>query len=209
MAETPSPEELHTRLNGGGVFVAFDTETTGLSPVSDRLTEIGAVKFDRHGIMARFSTLIDPGIPIPPEITELTGISNSMTDGKPPAEAAVEDFLRFAGGMPLIAHNAGFDISFLTAALSAAGKPAPGNQVIDSKLMAGKVFPGLKSYSLQKLAAGFGINVISAHRAEDDARVCMELFLLCLNKELNESAGGGINPWGLSQDQQENPSCRP
>lgn len=188
MTETPSPGKLYALLQEGGVFTAFDTETTGLSAVSGRLTEIGAVKFDRNGITARFSTLIDPGIPIPEEITELTGITNSMTDGKPPAPEAAADFIRFAGGSCLIAHNAGFDMSFLNAALAAAGKPPPDNPVLDTKQIAAMVFPGLESYSLQNLAARFGINVVSAHRAEDDARVCMELFLLCLGEAVRGTA---------------------
>lgn len=160
--------------------MAFDTETTGLSAASCHITEIGAVKFDVRGIVARFATLVDPGEPIPHEITALTGITDRMVRGKPTAHAAASDFMRFCGGAPLVAHNAGFDISFISAALADAGEPPPANTVLDTKALAVEAFPGLKSYALQNLAAEFGIQVLAAHRAEDDARVCMELFIRCL-----------------------------
>jgi DNA polymerase III epsilon subunit-like protein len=81
----------------------------------------------------------------------------------------------------LIAHNAQFDVNFINEELARIGKPTLGNRVIDTLVFAREMFPGLPNYKLQSLATKFGITAIDAHRAEDDARVCMELFLVCVN----------------------------
>ena len=89
--------------------MAFDVETTGLSAASDRLTEIGAVLFSGGKVLDTFSTFVDPGMHIPANITELTGIKDSDVAGAPSEAEAMRAFLDFCGGRPLIAHNAAFD----------------------------------------------------------------------------------------------------
>jgi len=191
-------------------FVAFDLETTGLEPRQHRIVEIGAVKFDRRGPIGRFSVLIDPGVPMPPDASRVNGITDAMLAGRPTLDAVLPDFLRFVGDGVLVAHNSGFDCSFVNAALAARWRdpaaadaqgsllaaldetpddagpttwrapfPALPHRVVDTLAFAKQVFPGRPRYKLQDLAASLGIDAREAHRAEDDARVCMELFVKC------------------------------
>jgi len=165
---------------GGAVFVAFDLETTGLEPRRDKIVEIGAVKFNRMGIIARFSTLINPGIPMPEEAGRVNNISDEMLRGKPSLDEALPDFLSFIGKTVLAAHNAPFDCGFINAKLKT---PLP-NPIADTLVFSREVFRGLPSYSLQNLAAALRIPVRDAHRAEDDARLCMEILVRCLEKRI-------------------------
>lgn len=175
-------------------FTVFDTETTGLDPKLNRVVEIGGIRFDGRGIAARFNVLVNPGVPMPSEVTKINGITDDMLRGQPASSVALPDFLRFIGESVLIAHNAPFDVSFINEELARIGLPALKNRVIDTRIFAKETFPNLPKYALQELAVRFHIDVMDAHRAEDDARVCMELFLVCL-KELTAK-----NP-GLTGDQ--------
>ena len=157
------------------VFVAFDTETTGLDPASGRIVEIGAVKFDRRGIIARYNVLINPEMPMPEEAGKVNGITDAMLKDKPLIAAVFPDFFDFIGTGVLVAHNAPFDINYLT------------NKVVDTRIFAKEVYTGLSSYALQDLAVQLGITALEAHRAEDDARVCMELFEKILNRFLKNN----------------------
>lgn len=177
--------------SAGSSFTAFDTETTGLEPRVNRVVEAGAIRFDGRGIVSRFNVLINPGVPMPPEVTKINGITDAMLKGQPDAAIAIPDFLRFLGTTVIIAHNAPFDVNFINAELSRIGKPPLTNKVVDTRLFAREMFPGLPKYALQDLAQRFGITAKEAHRAEDDARVCMELFLVCL-KELEKKHGTGL-----------------
>lgn len=164
------------------VFTAFDTETTGLEAAKNKVVEIGGIRFDSRGIRARFNVLVNPLMPMPGEVTKINGITDAMLAGQPDASVAFPDFLRFAGDTILIAHNAPFDVDFVNAELGRLSLPGLRNRVVDTRLLAKELFPGLPKYSLQELAVRFGIEAKDAHRAEDDARVCMELFLVCVKK---------------------------
>lgn len=173
-------------------FTAFDTETTGLEPKTNRVVEVGGIKFDSRGEISRFNTLVDPHVPMPPEVTKINGITDAMLKEQPDAAAVLPDFLRFIGKTALIAHNAQFDVNFINEELKRIGLPPILNRVIDTRLFAREMFPGLPKYALQDLAVRFGINAVDAHRAEDDARVCMELFRVCvseLSKRMGVNAG--------------------
>lgn len=169
------------------VFVAFDTETTGLDPAAGRIVEIGGVKFDRQGPISRFNMLMNPEMPMPEEAGKVNGITDAMLQDKPLIAAALPDFLTFIGSAVLVAHNAPFDISYVNAELKRAGQPALVNKVVDTRIFAREVLPGLSSYALQDLAAQLGITALEAHRAEDDARVCMELFEKTLTRFLKNN----------------------
>ena len=169
----------------GKIFIAFDTETTGIKSSTDFLIEIGAVKFSCDGIIDKpFSALIKPPVPITNFIENLTHITNEMVENQPEAKHAVTDFLSYIGNEKsiLIAHNAPFDLGFLQAQLERMSFPPLKNQCIDTLPLARLAYPKLRNleekgkYTLQSLAKRFGIKVESAHRACDDARVCMELF---------------------------------
>lgn len=164
------------------VFTAFDTETSGLEPKLNRVVEAGAIRFDALGISARFNALINPKIPMPAEVTRINGITDAMLMHEPDAAAILPDFVEFLGNTVLVAHNAPFDVAFINEELARIGRPPLANRVVDTRLLAKEAFPGLPNYKLQDLASRFGITAVDAHRAEDDARVCMELFLVCLEK---------------------------
>ena len=161
----------------GNTFVAFDTETTGLSAQRERIIEIGAVKFDRSGEIARFGTLLDPERPIPAKITEITGITDDMVREMPTAKAAVPDFLEFSKGCVVVAHNAPFDLQFLNWELIRLGLDTLQNRTVDTLRLSRAVFPRLKCWKQPFLAETLSIPVREAHRAWDDARVCMEIFV--------------------------------
>ena len=169
-------------------FIAFDTETTGLDPALGKIVEIGAVKFDRRGIVARYNVLINPEMPMPEEAGKVNGITDEMLKDKPLIAAVFPDFFDFIGMGVLVAHNAPFDINYVNTELKRVGKPPLTNKVVDTRIFAKEVFPGLSSYALQDLAVQFGITALEAHRAEDDARVCMELFEQILSRFLKNNS---------------------
>ena len=168
-------------------FIAFDTETTGLDPVSGRIVEIGAVKFDQRGVIARYNVLINPEMPMPEEAGKVNGITDEMLKDKPLIADVFPDFFDFIGTGVLVAHNAPFDINYVNAELKRLKKLSLTNKVVDTRIFAKEVYTGLSSYALQDLAVQFGITALEAHRAEDDARVCMELFEQILSRFLKNN----------------------
>lgn len=176
--------KLQSLLDSGATFIAFDTETTGLSSTSDRVIEIGAVKFDKTGIIDKFETLINPQKPIPVECTEINHITNEMVKDAPTAEVALKEFSDFIKDGILIAHNANFDLNFINEELERAKLPQTKNKAVDTLTFVRWAYPLLGKYNLQLMARLMDINVTDAHRAFDDARVCMEVF----NKTLKDTA---------------------
>ncbi len=164
------------------VFTVFDTETTGLDPRTNRVVEIGGIRFDTKGISARFNVLMNPDTFMPSEVTRINGITDAMLAGQPKAASVIPDFLRFIGDSVLIAHNAPFDVSFINEELLRLGLSPLRNKILDTRIFAKDIFAGLPNYKLQDLALRFGIEALNAHRAEDDARVCRDLFLVCFDK---------------------------
>lgn len=163
-------------------FVAFDFETTGLNPTTDRIIEIGAVRFRDRATVGEFQTMVDPQMPIPPASTDVSGITDAMVAGAPPTEEAIGRFLAFASGAVLIAHNAPFDMGFLRNAVERLGLPQPGNLVIDTQVLASKAFPMLRSYALQNLVDHFSFPRNNAHRALDDSTMCRRVFERCADQ---------------------------
>jgi len=166
------------------VFVAFDLETTGLSPQIDRVVEIGAVKFVDGQETDRFGALVNPDMLMPPGAAAVNGITDDMLVGKPFIRDVLPEFLRFSEGAVLVAHNASFDLGFINSAMGRLGKGRLSNDFVDTRVMAQKAFPGRANYKLQSLALDLGVKSLDAHRAVDDARVCQEVFQACL-KQLN------------------------
>lgn len=186
-------------LYNQATFVAFDTETTGLKPEESKVVEIGAVKFNKDGVLSRFSVLIDPECHMPEEAGAINHITDEMLKGKPLFKEIAKDFLRFIKNSILVAHNASFDIAFINAELKRCKIGKITNKVIDTLIFSREVFPRLDSYKLQELAKRFEIVAFEAHRAEDDARVCMELFNIVAMK-FNEANQDMIPYWEKNID---------
>lgn len=165
----------------GATFCAFDTETTGLLAANGHIVEIGAIRFDRNGTLDCYSTLINPGCPMPPDATRINNITNEMLRDCPSAEQIIPSFLEFSQDTILVAHNAGFDVRYMNIELERAGFSMLRNKVVDTLNLSKRIFPDLPNHRLQTLAYHLGIKSLHAHRAADDARVCMEVFIKCLS----------------------------
>lgn len=183
---------------GSVTFVAFDFETTGLYPATDRIVEFGAVKFHGGTEVDRFARLANPGMPISPDAAAVSGISDADVAGEPPVDEVVPEFVAFLEDAVLMAHNAPFDLGFLRAAVQRLDRTDIGNTIIDTQVLAMKAFPRRKSYGLQNLANELGLPPNRAHRACDDAIMCMRLFNRCVEElsfmgelELGEVLTGG------------------
>lgn len=159
-------------------FVVVDLETTGGSSQTEAITEIGAVKVRGGEVLGEFATLVDPGRSIPPQITILTGITDSMVYDAPRIDAVLPPFLEFIRGCVLVAHNAPFDVGFLKAACARLGLPWPGPAVVDTVRLARKVLSRdeAPSVRLSALAPLLGARVAPDHRALTDARATVDVL---------------------------------
>ena len=164
-----------------GEFCVFDTETTGLDPGVEYLTEIGAVIVRNGEVVEEFDTFVKPGKLITPKITELTGITNEMVADAPGEKEALEAFLRFADGRILVAHNAhAFDIRFLKAAAKRSGisfEPT----YIDTLTMAQAMYPGLHNYKQGTINKHLELPSYEAHRACEDSAALGRIFCVMLS----------------------------
>jgi DNA polymerase-3 subunit epsilon len=172
-----------TAFRAGEVFTAFDIETTGLDNRRDCIVEIGAIRFSSQGIIDRYSRLIDPGLPMPAGAGKVNNITDAMLVGQPFIREVLPVFLRFAGDSVIVAHNAPFDCGFVNQSLSrfyddgyVSCAPLP-NRVLDTLPLARHLLSGMPHYNLQELSASLGFKAETAHRALDDARLCMEIFI--------------------------------
>lgn len=159
-------------------FVVVDLETTGGSPQTAQITEIGAVKVQGGQVLGELQTLVRPRTPIPAFITLLTGISNSMVADAPSIDTTLPAFLEFAQGSVLVAHNAGFDVSFLKAAAAETGHPWPGFAILDTVRLARQLVhkDEAPNHKLASLAQLFGAATTPDHRALHDARATVDVL---------------------------------
>lgn len=167
-------------------FVVFDIETTGLDAERNRITEIGAVKIQNGQEIERFSTFVNPGVPIPENIIKLTGITDDMVEDAPCIETILPSFLEFAEGLPLVAHNAAFDVGFIRHNARKIGMKLT-NPVIDTLQMSRVLFHELKRHKLDVVAKHLGIKLENHHRAVNDSIACAGIFSKCMEilKEKN------------------------
>jgi DNA polymerase-3 subunit epsilon len=159
-------------------FTVVDVETTGWSPEESSITEIGAVRISGGQVREEFTALVNPGHAIPPDIAVLTGISDAMVAHAPPMTAVLPGFLDFARGRVLIAHNAPFDVGFLSAACTACGVLWPACQVLDTVVLARQVLgeDEVPNHKLSTLASFFGARTPPCHRALADARATADVL---------------------------------
>ncbi|MFL6138312.1 MAG: DEDD exonuclease domain-containing protein [Frankiaceae bacterium] len=180
-------DELGTPLRDV-TFVVVDLETTGGSPATSQITEIGAVKVRGGERLGTFQTLVDPGESIPPFITVLTGITDAMVIAAPRIDAVLPAFLEFARGAVLVAHNAPFDVGFLRAACDHAGRAWPGFATIDTARLARRALtrdeaPDCKLATLARL---FRAAVLPCHRALADAEATVDVLHALLDRLGNQ-----------------------
>ncbi|HEX2049388.1 MAG TPA: DEDD exonuclease domain-containing protein [Actinomycetota bacterium] len=181
-------EDLGTPL-AAVTFCVVDLETTGGSPATCGITEIGALKVRRGEVTGTFHTLVDPGTPVPAFVRLLTGIDDAMLSDAPGVEAVLPSFLEFAGGAVLVAHNARFDVGFLDAALRRAGYPALANRVVDTAALARKVLAGeVPDHRLATLARHLRCAHQPCHRAFQDVLATTDV----LHALIERVAGFGV-----------------
>jgi DNA polymerase-3 subunit epsilon len=162
-------------------FVVVDVETTGWEPEAARITEIAAVRVSGGRVRQVFSSLVNPGCPVPEPVAALTGITDALVAGAPAIADVLPGFLAFAGGAVLTAHNAPFDVGFISAACQACGLAWPGFTVLDTVAIARVMLsPGeVPDCKLATLASYFGTAVPPRHRALADALATADV-LECL-----------------------------
>ena len=185
------------------IMTVFDIETTGLSSISCKITEIGAVKIQGGEVIDVFNTFADPEGHIPEEITKLTGITDDMVKGAPSQREAVEAFLEFAGDTLLIAHNAGFDIGFVRKVCDDNRTPFK-NSYLDTVSLSRYVNPELKKHTLDSVAEFYKLGDFNHHRASDDAEMLARIFFKMVDRlstegirtleEVNSSMAGTADP---------------
>lgn len=157
-------------------FVIFDVETTGLNAYSERITEIGAVKIIDGKVVENYSSFVNPKKPIPVKITELTGITNEMVKDAPDEVEAIPSFFKFCEGCVLVAHNAQFDMRFISAAAKRLNLDV-NFKYIDTVAVSRAIFPNLKNHKLDTVVDYLGLGGFNHHRACDDAKILSKVFL--------------------------------
>ena len=167
--------------NGAGqsldhTCVVFDIETTGFSPLKNRIIEIGAVRVEEGRIVDKFSSFVNPDVPIPFEIEKLTGINDNMVLDAPKIDRVLPEFLEFCRGAVMVAHNAGFDISFIKENARQQGLEF-NPTVLDTVSLARVLLPNLNRFKLDTVAKELKINLANHHRAVDDAGATAEIFV--------------------------------
>jgi len=162
-------------------FVAFDVETTGLDSQTDKIVQVGAVRFDRRGAGETYEQLVNPGRRVPEEALAIHGITDAMLAAGPPMREVLPRVVRFFGDSVLVAHNAQFDIGFFEAAFAEAGVEPPPNPILCTRELAHRIFPGLPDYKLTTLVRVLNIRAGRHHRALADASCDAEIFRRCLD----------------------------
>ncbi len=157
-------------------YVVFDLETTGLSPNTCKIIEIGAVKVENGQIVDRFSTFVNPKEPIPYKIEELTSIRDDMVIDAPTIEEILPEFMKFCEGSIMVAHNAEFDMSFIKKNCDRQGISYDFT-IGDTMTLAQLLLPNLNRFRLDTVAKAIGVHLGNHHRAVDDAACTADIFL--------------------------------
>ncbi len=167
------------------MYAIVDVETTGGSAKTDRIAEIAVYLFDGQKIVSSYSTLVNPGIRMPPFITKLTGITNDMLTTAPTFEEVADKILQITNEAIFVAHNVDFDYAYVKMEFKRLGQSFERRKLCTVNLSR-RILPGFHSYSLGKLCDALGIVVENRHRAAGDALATTELFKLLLQSDLNK-----------------------
>ena len=190
-------------------FVFFDTETTGFSPQTDRIIEIGAVKWHKGIVVATREWLIHPGRPIPVQATDVHGITDEMVAGSPEFGDIYPEFITFIDGAVLVAHNAPFDIRHMCAEATRHGFAPPENAVLDSLTLAREIYPNAPAHSLQVLKEHLHLEHHNSHRAKEDALLTQSLFARMLKDDPTATLHGWMRVAGQHFDPSPGPFTAP
>ena len=183
-------------------YVVFDLETTGFSPEVNRIIEIGAVKVQNGAIVDKFSTFVNPEVPIPFRIEQLTSINDSMVIDAPVIADILPEFMKFCEGCVMVAHNADFDMSFIKKNCQRLDIPcAP--TIVDTVALARVLLPNLNRFKLDTVAKALGVSLDNHHRAVDDAGCTAEIFVkfIAMLKDRGVSTLDEVNALGTSSVQ--------
>lgn len=167
------------RKRTGGEFISVDIETTGLSQYENHIIELAAVKFKSAKVVDIFSTLVNPKVPIPANITKHTGIDDHMVLNAPTIHEIFHEFIRFIGNEKLVFHNAAFDMRFLRKTANDFGYTID-NDVVDTLQLSRKKLPHLQNHKLQTLVWHFNIKTDGKHRALADSYATGHVYIECL-----------------------------
>ena len=180
-------------------YVVFDIETTGFSATSDRIIEIGAVKVKAGEITDYYSTFVNPEVPIPFEITNLTSITDDMVMDAQTIDKVLPEFLEFVGDAALVAHNAGFDVGFIKENAKRLGLNHK-YTYLDTVALARVLLPTLGKFKLNIVAKALNISLENHHRAVDDAKATAEIFVKFIEmlKEREITTLAGVNQFGAT-----------
>ena len=159
--------ELFSSLNLNK-FIALDFETTGLQVDSDRIIEVAAILFEDGLPTKKYTTLVNPGIPIPSFIENITGITNSMVSDSPKEKDMVKDFFKFIGSYPIVAHNTPFDLSFLKSMATRYSLELSDRKYFDTLTLSRAFLYFQPAHNLSAVSDYFGFSTEGAHRAEYD-----------------------------------------
>ena len=179
-------------------FVVFDLETTGFSPIENRIIEIGAVKVEGGKVTDRFSEFVNPKVPIPFRIEQVTSINDSMVENADPIETVLPRFLAFAEGSVLVGHNVAFDVSFIEENCRREGYSYDFSSV-DTLALSRVLLPGIAKFKLDNVAKALDVPLGHHHRAVDDAECTAGIFI---------KLAGMLEDLGLHNLDQVNEYCR-
>ncbi|MDP4181538.1 MAG: DNA polymerase III subunit alpha [Bacillota bacterium] len=201
-----APDKKSTVTNAKGqsiddTYCVLDLETTGFSPITEKITEIGIMKLKDGKVIDQFSCFVNPEKPIPARVVEVTGITDHMVQDAETIEKVFPKILEFIEGSILVAHNADFDIGFLKHNAKALGYNFDFTY-LDTLSLAKELFPDYKTYKLGRIAKNLGIKVEVAHRALDDVDTTVKVFNIMLDKlkEKGVKTLEDINIYGSSEE---------
>src|SRR5581483_1777805 len=163
-------------------FVVVDLETAGGTPAGSGIIEIGAVRVHGGRLGETFATLVNPGCAIPPFVVHLTGITNEMVADAPALADVLPRFLEFAGDGVLVAHNAGFDVGHLDAAVGTIAGRRLDAPTLCTLRLARRLLPAMRRRSLDAVASHLGVSAIGRHRGLPDARIAAEILCIFLER---------------------------
>ena len=170
LVENPKGQSL------SDTYVVFDIETTGFSPKLNKIIEIGAVKVENGVIIDKYSTFVNPKVPIPFEIEQLTSINDDMVIDAKPIEEILPEFMEFCQDAVMVAHNADFDMSFIKHNCKEQGIKKDFT-ILDTVALARNLLPSLHRFKLDTVAKALGVSLENHHRAVDDAGCTAEIFV--------------------------------